>query len=306
MTLSRTTLLLAAATLTSVCEATPRKVISARFPVTSGEVSKTSSLALGAGTLEIDVSKADLQLIVWKVDAAYALEANIDIAHVNQSVLATDSSGKLLAKVTQLGAIPWIKVYLPDEAPHTLDVTCISRKQICQGVWKKFPFDSSKEMTIKIEANLRGLEGKVWSPVLNSLRLMNSTSETLGLKTKVLSPLYKTQPGASAARVRVSSLYDLLRMPKEFAKLNLLSVYDWTFLNADSLRETGFVKILYKTLFQADKGQFLLDTLANSTLQTQDFPEGRAFFASPGDVISFSSRKTKEAPESSLRALEFE
>jgi hypothetical protein len=286
--------------------AAPRKVLSARYPVSVREVAKTQALALGASTLEIETSKADLELIIWKVGASHALEVNIDTTGVNQSVLATDANGKLLSKVTELGAIPWIKVYWPGEAPKTLDVKCISRTNVCQGVWKNFPYDGTSEKPLKVEANLRGLEGKVWSPVINTHRVMNQNSAELGLMTAVANPPYRVQPKAKPARVRITALYDLMRMPREFANLKLLSVYEWSFLNDNDLRETGFLKTLYKTLFQADKGQFLLDTVSQSTLQTQDLLSGRAFFAEAGTIVSLASRKTKSVPESSLRALEFE
>jgi hypothetical protein len=286
--------------------AAPRAVLSVRYPVNVREVAKTQALALGASAIDLDTAKTDLELIVWKVGANHALEVNIDTTGVNQSVLATDASGKLLSKVTELGAIPWIKVYWPREAPKTLDVTCHSRRNVCQGVWKNFPYDGTSEKPIKIEANLRGLEGKVWSPVINSHRVMNQSSAELGLTTAVASPPYRIQSKAKPARVRIAALYDLMRMPREFANLKLLSVYEWSFLNDSELRETGFVKTLYKTLFQADKGQFLLDTVSQSTLQTQDLLNGQAFFAEAGAIVSLASRKTKSAPESSMRALEFE
>jgi len=285
--------------------AAPRKVLAARYPVAFRDVSKTPSLALGASSLEIDLSKTDLELVIWKVDKGHALEVNIDVKNVNQSVLETDALGKLLPKVTELGAVPWIKVYLPSEAPRILDVTCFSSRNICQGVWKGFPYDASKENVIKIEANLRGLEGKVWSPVINSHRLAG-TANGLEVNSAVLTPPYKLRAEASPARVRISVLYDLLRMSSAFATLKLLSVSEWDFLNDETLRETGFLRTLHKTLFQADRGQFLLDTLSQSTLQTQDMPTGRAFFAEKGTALSLSSRKTRESPESTLRILEFE
>jgi hypothetical protein len=304
--MSRPLLLLTALLLSNSLHAAPRKVLSVRYPVSVREVAKTQALALGASTVELETGKADLELIVWKVGTNHALEVNINTTGVNQSVLETDATGKLLSKVTELGGIPWIKVYWPGEAPKTLDVTCISRRNVCQGVWKNFPYDSTSEKPLKIEANLRGLEGKVWAPVINTHRVMNQTSTELGLMTAVANPPYRTQPQAKPARVRITALYDLLRMPREFASLKLLSVYEWSFLNDSELRETGFVKTLYKTLFQADKGQFLLDTVSQSTLQTQDLLSGRAFFAEAGSIVSFASRKTKSVPESSLRALEFE
>lgn len=306
MRIAKTSLALLAAVGAVSVPAAPRKIVSARYPVTSVETSRPSSLALGAANIQVDLSKSDLELIVWKIDRSFALEVNIDVTGVNQSVLPTDASGKLLAKVTELGAVPWIKVYWPGEAPKTLDVTCLSKQRICRGVWKDFPYDAGQEKSLKIEANLRGLEGKIWSPVLNTHRLLPQNSAELGLKTETLNPPYKLKNKADPARVRITAFYDLLRMPGDFAKLKLLSVYDWSFLNDSKLRETGFTRATYKTLFFADKGQFLLETLAQSTLQTQDLPTGRAFMAAPGSVFSFASRKTKELPESTLRALEFE
>jgi|GEM_PF-3569520 len=292
--------------LSMLSDAAPRKVVNLRYPIAFREVSKTQALAAGASSLEVDLSKADLELIVWKIDATHALEVNIDVSKVNQSVLPTDASGKLLAKVTDLGAVPWIKVYWPGEAPKLLDVTCASRTSICQGIWKNFPYDGSQEKALKVEANLRGLEGRIWAPVMNTHRIHASSSEDLGIKSVVMNPPYRTKPKADAARVRVSALYDLLRMPKDFANLKLLSVYEWTFLNDSKLRESGFMRTLYKTLFQVDKGQFLLETISQSTLQSQDLQNSRAFLAEAGTAMSVASRKTKEAPESSLRVLEFE
>lgn len=286
--------------------AAPRKVLTAFYPVSFREVGKTPNLALGASLIEIDRSKSDLELIVWKVDKTHALEVNIDVRNVNQSVLETDANGKLLAKITEMSAVPWIKVYWPGQAPQTLDVKCVSQLNVCQGVWKNFPYDASGERAVKIEANLRGLEGKIWSPVLNSHRLLGSETAELNLRDTTLKAPYRVQAKAEAAEVRISALYDLLKMPAAFSQMKLLSIYNWSFRNDAKLRETGFFRTLHKTLFKPDNGQFLLDTLAQSTLQSQDLAAGQAFFAESGVVLSLASRKTGGTPESALRALEFE
>jgi hypothetical protein len=287
----------------AITNASPRKVLSLRYPVSFREVSKTQALAIGASAIEVDTSKADLELIVWTLTKAHALEVNIDVSKVNQAILPTDPSGKLLSKVTELSAVPWIKVYWPGEAPKILDVTCIDQRKICQGLWKDFPYDPSQERSLKIEANLRGLEGKSWSPVVDTHRLLPTGASELGLNTSVLHPMYKVKPHAEAARVRVSAFYDLMRLPAAFAHLKLLSVYEWSFLNDSTLRETGFFRSLHRTLFQVDHGQFLLETLSQATLQTRDLLNGQAFFADPGTILSFASRSTRDAQKARFEPL---
>lgn len=288
----------------------PQKISSLIYPVTFSESSLSSPLLVGASNVRIDSSKSDLELIIWKISSNHALEINIDVRNVNQSILPTDEHGKLLSKVTQLGTVPWIKVYLPKHPTQTLDVSCDSKKKICQGVWKKFPYDSNFSGVVKIEANIRGLEGKVWSPQLYSINLLLHHSTDAILPSNTFSPPYALSQNKDtppqAARVEITQFYDLLRFSSTFASLKLLSVYTWKFINDSQLRSSGFFKLSNKTLYQWIQGQSLLDVLNQDSLQTFEIQKGQNLWIQEPLTLSLSSKTLGSDTETFIRVLEFE
>jgi hypothetical protein len=286
--------------------AAPTRLTTLRYPVSFKETAKKHALAIGASSIALELEKTDLELVIWRTQKTFALEVNIDVSQINQSILPTDASGRLLTKVTQLDAVPWIKVYLAGQAPQTLDVICDSRKKQCQGVWKNFPYDISKQQMLKVEANLRGLEGKIWSPILNTYTLHPDRGDSLGIKRATLSPIYNIKPKAQPARIEVKRLYDLLQFPAYFANLKLLSIYEWTFMNDTQIRESGFFKTLRKTLFHIDEGHVLLETHSQNSLQTIEMLADQTFFAEAGTILSLASKRLSQKNEARVRIFEFE
>lgn len=289
-------------------QAAPQRISTVRYPLEFSESAVTHPILIGASNIQISSTKENLELVIWKTNSSFALEVNINVKGVNQSILPTDENGKLLAKVTQLGAVPWIKVYLPGHPPQTLDVKCDSKSNICQGVWKNYPFDPIFEGVVKIEANIRGLEGKVWSPQLSSLVPTLAYGKQIGLETATLNPPYSLPAKSKIppARVEVTRFYDLLRFPAEFANLKLLSIFTWKFLNDSQLRSSGYFRVLRRTLFHIDKGQALLDVLTTDSLQTFEVLQDQSFWANSKHILSFSGKKLGNQSETHIRVLEFE
>lgn len=286
-------------------QASPRKISTILFPVAHKEVSIKGSELPGSTGIVIDKSKAQLEVSVWKAGGKHSMELLIDMKGVNQSVLPVDENGELTAAVTQLSAVPWIKVYWPGRGPQTLDVKCDSRSLKCSGLWKDFPFDASKETAFKVEANIRGLEGKVWSPRINTYQILAQDIKELRLEAEILPKLYETQSGVPPLRTQRRNLYHYDSMPEDLGELLLYRIQEWGFLPDDSIRETGFFQTLNPTLFLCDTGELLLQALSGQSLQTFEMNTGDAFLARKPTILSFSTKRTSKAPSSSLRVLEF-
>lgn len=295
-----------ALTLSWSTEASPRKISTLLFPVNHKEVSIKNSELPGSTGVVIDKGKAQLEISIWKNKNQHSMELLIDMKGVNQSVLPVDENGELTAAATQLAAVPWIKVYWPGRGPQTLDVKCDSRTVKCSGLWKDFPYDASKETAFKVEANIRGLEGKVWSPRINSYQVLAQDLKELRLEAETLPRLYETQKGVSALRTQRRNLYFHDSMPAGLGDLLLYRIQEWNFLPENQIRETGFFQTLNPTLFLCDTGELLLQSLSGKSLQTFEVNTGDAFLASKPTILSFATKRTTKAPSSSLRVLEFQ
>ena len=283
----------------------PKKLTEILYPVSVREVSKKAPDLLGSSDIALDNKKADLTVSIWEDGGVFSMKISIDVSSVNQSLLPVDNSGQLLNKVTQMSALPWIKVYWPGLGPVTLDVKCSSITRRCQGIWANFPYDNKKETVFKIEANLRGLEGRIWNLHINKYDLFAGSVAEMGLRARSFEPFRHIQDGAKAARVGVRKNFSLKRLPSIFRKYQLINIIEWTFYNSNELRETGFFKTLNPTLFLCDHGELLLQVLQGENLQTLEMNPGDAFWANQPVVLSFSSKRTGTSADSSMRLLEF-
>jgi len=285
--------------------AAPQKVTSLLYPVEHSDVSLRDSILTGANSVRLETKKSDLEINIWFHDKKYSMEVIVDVTDVNQSLLPVDSSGKLIEKSTHMSAIPWVKVYWPGLGPVTLDVKCDNRTKKCTSIWANFPYDPSKDSTFKIEANLRGLEGKLWTPRLNIHGLYSGQASELGIITRVFNPLYAIQPGAKAAQIRVRQHYDLSRLPSVIRPYSLLRILEWSFQTSSQMGESGFFRTLNPTLFTLDEGSALLQTLADKSLQTFEMNRGDTFWAPTPTVLSFATKQNKNAESALFRLLEF-
>lgn len=283
--------------------AAPKKISTLLYPVSHKDVSKKDPLLFGAAGVKLKTKESDLEIYIWHHRNKYSMEIKIDVQHVNQSLLPVDESGNLIT--AKLSALPWIKIYWPGLGPVTIDVKCDSKTKKCVGLWANCPYNPAKETAFKVEANLRGLEGKLWSPRINIHALYSAATREMGIESKVLSPVYAIQPGASAARVRVRKHFDLQTLPREVGRFKLLRILEWIFYNTEKLSESGFVRTLNPTLFTLDEGSALLQVLEDKSLQTIEMKAGDAFWAPNSTTLSFASKKTSHSDQALFRILEF-
>ncbi len=259
----------------------------------------------GASSIKIESNKSELEINVWLHEKKYSMEIIIDVAGVNQALLPVDASGKLIETSTYMSAIPWVKVYWPGQGPVTLDVKCDSQSKKCVSLWANFPYNPAKDTAIKVEANLRGLEGKIWTPRFNIHSLYAGNTRELGISSKVLEPMYAIQPGARAARVRIRQHYDKSRLPPGISNFEIIRIVEWSFFNSEHLSETGFYRTLNPTLFVLDEGNAILQTLEEKTLQTFEMKESDTFWAPNPVMLSFASKQNSSAGQALFRLLEF-
>lgn len=249
----------------------PKQLLTILTPVTMKE-------SADPDTMEIDASKADLELRLWQVRDTYNFESQIDVREANQAILPTDEHGRLIKDKNALSERPYIRYYAPNREPVTIDINC-DRKR-CRAVWAKAPFDPKKPQSFKLEVNIRGLKGRHWQAGYNQLVTSQDTVHEF--------PRDKHMP-ARTSLFNLESFWptqEFGQFPRSAAVNEFIET--WT-IPAGEKFNTGFRKFRKLTRYALLEGDVDVEIASGEYLERRRFLKGTTLWFMPGQVVSLQN-----------------
>lgn len=237
-----------------------------------GGRARGDSLASLGDRMDVDTSKADLKLRLWKVSDTYNFESSINIGDINQSVLPTDEQGKILKEAKSVTDRPFIRYYMPNREPVTIDLSC--KKKECRALWVKAPYEPLEFQSFHVEINIRGMRGRSWKAGYNLAFYQDDTAVELpkaeGFPAR-LSYFHQASPWPPTKRTTLTR-----------EELQIGAIEDWT-MNVNET--TGYRRIRELSRMLLMKGSVNIDITNGEYLESRELKEGQVLWLLPEQIL---------------------